>query len=259
MPKNYILIITLLILCSCGKSKEEIELEKAQIELEKIKIELNNKTKQDKENNLKLEKENNISKKKAEVDRIHEQKVNVGKRKKITELTLMLQKLPEAVEKAEKNIIQINEFQLGRSSSSKNQQLNDAKKKLEEIYDSGNKIKNEIAESEYLRTFEFQKDPVSVMNYIFNSAKKGDFSNFRNLCDPYGENENDVNNLCYAEILMEKEKDNLKSEFENGRVVGKAKIKGDQAEVEFAFGQSANRLEKMQFVNRNGLWYLSGM
>ena len=257
MHKIYILIIALVILCSCGKSKEEIELEKAQIELEKIKIELNTKTKQDEENNLKLEKENNISKKKAEVDKIHEQKVNVGKRKKITELTLMLQQLPKAVEKAEQNIKQINEFQLGRSSSSKNQQLNEANKKLEDVYNIGDKIKNEIAESEYLRTFDFQKDPVSVMNYIFNSLKKGDFSKFRNLCDPYGENSNSVNSFCYAEILMEKEQNDLKSEFENGRVVGKAKIKGDKAEVEFAFGPSANRLEKMELVNRNGFWYLS--
>jgi hypothetical protein len=59
-------------------------------------------------------------------------------------------------------------------------------------------------------------------------------------------------------MMMDKQQENLKSEFENGRVIGKPKINGDKAEVEFAFGPSANQLEKMRMVKRNGLWYLSG-
>ena len=251
MIKKYIFVLfTLLILNSCGKSKEEIELEKAKIELEKTKLELAEKAKK--------EEENKVNEQKAELNKIHEQKVNVGKRKKITELNLMLQKLPQAIEDAEQNIRKINEFQIGRSSSTKEKQLQEATTQLREIRDYGEKIKYEIAQLEYHKTFDFQKDPASVMKYIFESAKKGDFSNFRNLCDPYGENDSDVNQICYAEMMMEKQQANLKAEFENGRIIGKAVINGDKAEVEFAFGPSANRLEKMGMVKRNGLWYLSG-
>lgn len=96
------------------------------------------------------------------------------------------------------------------------------------------------------------------MNYIFKSAKKRDFSNFRNLCDPYGENDSDVNRICYAEMMMKKQQEELITAFENGRVIGEAKITGDRAEVEFAYGASSNRLEKMGMVKRNGLWYLAG-
>ena len=244
MTKNYIfLLLTVLILSSCGKSKQELELEKAKLELEKTKLEL-----AEKEKNEEL----------AKIEKVHEQKVNVGKRKKITELNLMLQKLPQAIEKAEQNIRDINEFKIGRSSSTKEKQLKEARTQLREIRDYGEKIKNEIAQLEYHKTFDFQKDPASVMNYIFESAKKEDFSNFRNLCDPYGENDSDVNQICYAEMMMQKQQANLKVEFENGRVIGEPKIDGDKAEVEFAFGPSANRLEKMGMVKRNGLWYLSG-
>lgn len=249
MIKNYILILfTLLILSSCRRSKEEIELEKTKIELEKTKLELADKTKK--------AEENKVSEQKAELNKIHEQRVNVGKRKKITELSLRLQKLPLAIEKAEQSIRKINQFKIGRSSSLKEKQLQEATNQLREIRNHGEEIKNEIAQLEYLKTFDFQKSPTSVMNYIFESAKKGDFSNFRNLCDPYGENDSDVNQICYAEMIMEKQKAELKREFENGRVIGKAKINGDEAEVEFAFGASANRLEKMRMVKRNGLWYL---
>ena len=202
MIKKYIFVLfTLLILSSCGKSKEEIELEKAKIELEKTKLELAEKTKK--------EEENKANEQKAELNKIHEQKVNVGKRKKITELNLMLQKLPQAIEDAEQNIRKINEFQIGRSSSTKEKQLQEATTQLREIRD-------------------------------------------------YGENDSDVNQICYAEMMMKNQQDNLKAEFENGRVIGKALINGDKAEVEFAFGPSANRLEKMGMVKRNGLWYLSG-
>jgi len=252
MIKNYIFVLfTLLILTSCGKSKEEIELEKAKIELEKTKLELAEKTKQ--------EEENNIREKKAELNKVHEQRVNVGKRKKITELNLQLQTLPSAIEKAEQNIREINAFKIGRSASTKERQLQEATNQLREIRNYGEKLKNEIAQLEYLKTFDFQKDPVNVMKYIFASAKKGDFSNFRNLCDPYGENDSDVDQICYAEILIEKQKTDLIREFENGRIMGEAKINGDIAEVEFAFGTRANRLEKMKMIKRNGLWYLGSL
>ena len=59
-------------------------------------------------------------------------------------------------------------------------------------------------------------------------------------------------------MMTEKQQANLKLEFENGRVIGKAKITEDKAEVEFVFGSSSNRLEKMGMVKRNGLWYLAG-
>jgi len=244
MTKNYVfLLLTVLILSSCGKSKQEMELEKAKLELEKTKLELAEKEKKEEL---------------AEIEKVHKQKVNVGKRKKITELNLMLQKLPQAIEKVEQNIREINQFKIGRSSSTKEEQLQEARTQLREIKDYGEKIKNEIAQLEYHKTFDFQKDPASVMYYIFESAKKGDFSNFRNLCDPYGENDSDVDQICYAEMMMQKQQANLKAEFENGRVIGEPKIDGDKAEVEFAFGPSANRLEKMGMVKRNGLWYLSG-
>jgi hypothetical protein len=251
MIKNYIFVLfVILILTSCGRSKEEIELEKAKIELEKTKLELAEKTKK--------EEENKISEQKAELNKIHEQKVNVGKRKKITELNLMLQKLAQAIEKAEQNIKNINGFQIGRSSSTKEKQLQEATNQLSEIRSYGEKIKNEIAQLEYHKTFDFQKNPVSVMEFIFKSVKNGDFSNFRNLCDPYGENDSNVNQICYAEMMMEDRQSELKRNFENGRVIGKAKITGNNAEVEFVFGERANRLEKMKMIKRNGLWYLSG-
>jgi TolA-binding protein len=228
MKRNYILaLITILTLNSCGKSEKEIKIEKEKLE-------------------LKIEKE-----------KIHEQKVNVGKRKKITELTMQLQRLPEAIKKTQKNIEDIKIFKIGRLQLTKEEQLKKAYEQLSETRSYGEKLKNEIAQLEYLKTFDFQKDPESVMKYIFESAKKGDFKNFRNLCDPYGENDRDVNSICYAEILSKKRKKELEDMFKNGRIIGKPVIKENTAEIEFAFGLSSNKLEKMGMVKRNNLWYLS--
>ena len=105
MNRNYILaLITILTLNSCGKSEKEIKIEKEKLEL-KIKNE----------------------QKKIELEKIHEQKVNVGKRKKITELTMQLQRLPEAVKKAQENLENIKRFKIGRSQSTKQKLLNKTK------------------------------------------------------------------------------------------------------------------------------------
>ncbi|OUR97964.1 hypothetical protein A9Q86_15360 [Flavobacteriales bacterium 33_180_T64] len=244
MIKNYTfaLLITLTFI-SCGKSKEEVELEKAKIELEKTKLELEYKTKKDEE---------------EKVQKVHEQKANVGTQKKITELNMQLQQIPNSIQKAKENIQAIEQFQIGRSLSTKEKQLEEAHKQLNEISSYGEKLKNEIAQLQYQKTFDFQKSPESLMTYIFESCKKEDFSNFRYLCDPYGESDSDVNQICYAELLSGERKKELKSEFEKGRIIGTPKIDVDKAEIEFAFGPSVNKLEKMLMVKRNGFWYLVG-
>ena len=115
MKTNYILaLITILTFYSCGKSEKEIRIEKEKIEIEKEKIEIE----------IEIEKEKiKIEQEKIELEKIHEQKVNVGKRKKITELTIELQRVPEVINKIEKNIKDINVFQIGRLESTKNKQL----------------------------------------------------------------------------------------------------------------------------------------
>ena len=248
MKTNYILaLITILTFYSCGKSEKEIRIEKEKIEIEKEKIEIE----------IEIEKEKiKIEQEKIELEKIHEQKVNVGKRKKITELTIELQRVPEVINKIEKNIKDINVFQIGRLESTKYKQLKKAYNKLREIRKHRERLKNEIPQLEYLKTFEFQKDPESIMKYIFESAKKGDFSNFRNLCDPYGENDGDVSSICNAEILSKRLRNELQDTFKNGRIIGKANIKDDRAEIEFAYGLNSNKLEKMEMVKRNNLWYL---
>jgi hypothetical protein len=224
MKRNYIIaLITILTLTisSCGKSEKEIKIEKENLE-------------------------------------VHKQKVSVGKRKKITELTIQLQKFPEALKKAEKNIQDIGMFKIGRIKSTKERQLRKAYLQLNELREYEKKLKNEIAQSEYLKTFEFQKNPKDIMNYIFESAKKGDFSNFRYLCDPYGENDRDVNQICMAEMLTKKQKAEFQNMFKNGRIIGDPFFIGDNVQIEFAFGPSSNKLEKMGMIRRNELWYLSG-
>jgi hypothetical protein len=237
MKINYILaLVIILTLNSCGKSEKEIKVEKEKLE-------------------LKIENE----RKKIELEKIHEQKVNVGKRKKITELSMKLQRFPDVYEKAEKQIEKIKMFQIGRAKSTKEKQLREIYQELNEIREYEKKLKNEIAQSEYLKTFEFQKKPGSVMEYIFESAKKENFEDFRNLCDPYGENDRDVNQICFAEMLRKKEKQRLIDMFINGRIIGDIKINGNSAIIEFAYGLSSNKLEKMGLIKRNDLWYLSSL
>ncbi|HUH51033.1 MAG TPA: hypothetical protein VLZ11_02935 [Flavobacterium sp.] len=252
MKKNYIIIIiAILTLTSCGKSKEKLELEKAKIELERTKLELAEKNKADEQIQ--------VSQQNAEKQKIHEQKLNVGKQKRLVELNEQLQQLPGALSQAEAQLNEVNEFHLGRSSTTKEKQIKEASNQLNEIRHYGDKLKNEIAQLEYNETFDFQKTPESLMNYMFKSAKTGNLSNFRYLCDPYAENDSDTKAICYAEMLTQKGREELITGFANGRIMGEPKIKGDKAEIEFAFGPSSSELKKMNLINRNGLWYLMSL
>lgn len=249
MNKNYIIIIiAFFILTSCGKSQEQIELEKAKLELEKTKLELHSKIEKEKKDSLKAEQQKIIN--------FHNQKANVGKKKKITKLQDALQNANKSLSRANRNYDKINEFQFGRSQSTKNQQLANARNEINKIKVYTSNIKNEIAELELTKQFSFQKTPEGVLNYLFVAAKKKDFSKLRYLCDPYAENDGDTNSLCFVGLLLENGKEQFINNFKNGRIMSKPIIRGNKAEIEFAFGQSSNRLEKMSLIKRLDYWYL---
>ncbi len=256
MKKIYIIVlITILTLSSCGKSKQELELEKAKVELEKTKLELAEKNKAEEQ----AKEQAIILQQNAEKQKIHEQKINVGKQKRLVEFNEILQKYPSILAQAEAKINEVNSFHLGRSSTTKQKELNEAYSQLNEIRNSANNLKNEIAQLEFSKTFDFQKNPKTLMNYIFKSAKKGDFSNFRYLCDPYAENDTDTKAMCFIEMQSQKQKELIISSLGNGRIMGEPKIKGDKAEIEFAYGESSSNLDTMNLINRNGFWYLSSI
>jgi hypothetical protein len=117
-----------------------------------------------------------------------------------------------------------------------------------------------IAESEMKKAFDFQESPEGVLLYIFEASSNRDFSNFQYLCDPYAENDSDVNGFCYINLTFGAEKEKVAQEFENGRIMSETKFIGDdKAEIEFAYGYGSNQLETISFINRNGLWYLLSM
>lgn len=230
MKKYYsIVLIILLTLISCGESKKELELiEKQKIDQQKI-----------------------------EKQKIHQQKINVGKVKNQNNLDEALSIANSALARAEQEYNEINLFQFGRSQTTKDRQLRDAQKQINDLRDYVRNIKDEIAELELSKTFDFQKRPEDVVKHLFFAAKNKDFSKLRYLCDPYAENDEDTGGLCHVGMLTQSNQNQFIQNFRNGRIIGNPIINGDKAEVEFAFGQSSNLLEKMNLINRMGLWYLS--
>lgn len=263
MTKNYfILLIILLTIVSCGESKEQLELEKIKLELEKTKLELTEKTKSEEKAELKLTektKSEEKAKRVRELFRVHEQKSNVGKQKKRNELNNAIIQTNDDLTKAKKNYENIKVFQFGRTEATKAKQLNDGLNQINTLSSFIENIKNEIAELELSRAFDFQKKPENVVKYLFSAAKNKDFSKLRYLCDPYAENDSSTKAICYTEMLPQSGRDKFIRNFENGRLIGRPFIKGDKAEVEFAYGQNSDRLEKMNLVNRMGNWYFSGL
>ncbi len=225
MKINYIISIGLIVLTiSCGKSKKEMEQEKAQIELEQKALE--------------------------EKKRIHLEKIEVGKSKLKMDLTKELDRLNKLLEEENSKLTEINSFQFGRSSSEKENQLNEQNKKIRYITDYISKFEKGISLINLRESFDFQNTPEGVINHVFQSAKNRDFSKLRNLCDPYGENDIDTRGICLIEMQPTEMQNQFVESFENGRIMGNPKIENETAEIEIAFGPSSDRLEKIKMVKR---------
>ena len=234
MKINYILIIGLIVLTvSCGKSKKEIEQEKVPIELEQ-------KTLADKK----------------EKERIHLEKIEVGKSKLKMGLTKELDRFKKMFKDEENKLTEINKFQFGRSRSTKEKQLIEQNIIIVELTSYILKYEKEITLTNLRETFDFQNTPEGVINYLFESAKNRNFGKLRHLCDPYGENDADSLGICLVEMQSTEMQNYFIENFQNGRIIGEPKFENETAEIEIAFGPSSSRLEKIRLIKRMDKWYI---
>ncbi len=98
-------------------------------------------------------------------------------------------------------------------------------------------------------------NPASVLQAVFYAAANSDYTNLADLCDPLGENDGDTALIC--EITAEHESaGEFAAYFANGRINGELSVNGDYAELPFLFGPDGEQAETMNFILRDGKWYL---
>ena len=100
-------------------------------------------------------------------------------------------------------------------------------------------------------------DPAAVLQAVFDSAITADYAVLPSLCDPLGENDDDTQAICDIETGHELE-DLFYEYFSLGQITGVPEIDGDEAEVPFTFGPDGTDEETMDFILRDGKWYLYG-
>ncbi len=268
MKINYFLILGLTsIIMSCGPSQKEIE-EREKFVADSLRIAKEYSIAKAKEqmekfvaDSLRIAKEYSIAKAKEQIEkeRIHKEKIEVGKSINKRKLKKIFDELTPQLQKEKKKLDQINEFQFGRSLSTKQQQLRNQNEKINELAYFIDKVEKEISMSNLFNSFDFQLTPQGTVEHIFTSAKSGDFSKMRHILDPYGEYDSDAKQICLVEMLPLYRQEEWKRVFENGRMMSDPVIKGDKAEIEIAIGSSSNRLEKINLVRRMDKWYIKGM
>lgn len=237
MKLNHILTIALAtLIISCGKNKKEIEQENARIELEQKALA-----------------------EQKEKERIHLEKIEVGKSKLKMDLTNELDRLKKQLEEEKDYMAEINKFQVGRSSSTKEKQLAEQYQRISQITSYISKLEKEISLTHLRETFDFQDTPEGVIKYLFEAAKNRDFSKLRNLCDPYGENDGDARRICLVEMQPTEMQNRFVENFEKGRIMGEPKIENEVAEIEIAVGPSSDQLEKIKLVKRMDKWYIESL
>lgn len=231
---NHVLaFVFLLLLLSCGKTKEEITQEKLQVKLEKEALE-----------------------KQKEEERIHLEKIEVGKSKLKMELTNDLTRLRRILEKEKNKLVEIRRFKFGRSRSTREKQITAQNMRIGELGNYISRLEKEIALTNLRKTFDFHNTPEGVVQYVFKAAKNKEFENLRYICDPYGENDGDTKKLCLLATQPLEIQNQFVEGFKKGRVMGTPIIENGRAQVEIAFGPGSNRLEQINLIMRMNKWYL---
>lgn len=193
---------------------------------------------------------------KQEQQRIHQEKIEVGKSIKRTKLNNLLKEVENQLVTEQRNLDEINVFQIGRSSSTKREQVRAQNEVIRQVEVLKKGIEHEISQTHLYESYDFQSSPKGTIEHLIEAAKKEDYSKLRNLVDPYGEFDQDVLTVCLVEMYPSDMKELWKGQFANGRIMGESTVKGDTAKVEIAMGLSSDKLETINLIRRQDKWYL---
>lgn len=189
---------------------------------------------------------------------IHNQKVISGIDKKKSDLDKILANIDKQSKLLSAEFDNVNSFKLGRSASTKRAQISALEEKSKMIYNYREDTKKLKSKLDLLhKTFEWQENPKTVLEKVFDIAKYGNYEDAIFLADPYDENDSDVDGIAYVSAHPKEYKQQFVRTFKNGRIIGEPFVGEKTAEIEFLFGPNADRKETMKLVKRNESWYLS--
>ena len=191
-----------------------------------------------------------------EEQRIHNEKIEVGKSIKRTRLTNVLDELKKDLSKEKQRLDDIYDFQIGRSVSTKQRQLREQRDEIRELEGFITRLEKEISYTHLHESYDFQNTPLGTVEHLISAARTSDYSKLRNLIDPYGEFEQNVIKISLIEVLSEEMKQEWNSQFLNARIMGSPKIKDNTAQIEVAVGPESDRLETFNLIQRQNKWYI---
>ena len=202
------------------------------------------------EDSLKVENEKN---------RIHNELIQAGKIKRRQKLEEILNELKDSKTIIDKEIEKINEFQFGRAQSTKENQLYEQYLNLEYVTDLISGVKNEIAYTEISKTNQANDNPNELVLYFINSIKKSDFSQLRNIIDPYGEFDQNSLSILLLSQYNEKLKSEVLNQYSNSRIITSNNLNDNETIIEIATGVNSDFIKKIIVVKRLNKWYILSM
>jgi len=158
-----------------------------------------------------------------------------------------------------REIEKINEFQFGRAQSTKENQLYEQYLNLEYVTDLISGVKNEIAYTEISKTNQANDNPNELVLYFINSIKKSDFSQLRNIIDPYGEFDQNSLSILLLSQYNEKLKSEVLNQYSNSRIITSNNLNDNETIIEIATGVNSDFIKKIIVVKRLNKWYILSM
>ena len=101
-----------------------------------------------------------------------------------------------------------------------------------------------------------QSTPEGTLATVFAAAKSGDLASLKALVPAAGDLDGDVERIRKVADADKAAQKEFSEWFGAGKVVGKARVEDDTADIDFTFGPKGSRSDTMNLVRKDGKWFL---
>jgi len=99
-----------------------------------------------------------------------------------------------------------------------------------------------------------QSSPTPVLEAVFAAARSGQLARLTALAASTADG--DVESVCGVSTASPEIRESFRTHFAKGKIIGKPRLDGNRAEIDFLFGPDGRKKETMHLVRENGLWFL---
>lgn len=191
---------------------------------------------------------------------VYKEKLTLGTKKEILYLTNYLEQIEGELKRIEKKYDALRKSQNSLVQNKNTALLIENRAQIQSFQHQIELIKNEITESQKtIQPLALQKEPENLVLQLFTAANNNDFTILRHLGDPFGENDDEISQICHLTMFPKATQNQFIQQFKNGNILESPIIVNNRAQIKVRIDAELLNLETIHLINRKGYWYFKNI